>query len=420
MIFDKASVLIRDKNKRNFFIYGVGQAFNLLSPLVIAPYIILVCGTEGFGKIGLGFAMALFLILIVDYAFEIKGIKSVAENRNRPEVLQKILNTTIATKLTLFFAALIVASLVIFTVPFFSNEKPLFFCSMTIVLAQVFNTVWFLQGLERFVLASFLNIGSKTLYVLLVLTLIKLPDDYIWVNLFLGISTLMFNLTVLAIIIFQNGINYQKTLISEILAILKNDFAFCMSQLTLSVRQLSPLFLVSYFLGFHTAGLYKILEQILTFFRTFIQVFLKFFFPRACYKFLGDISGGMIYWKKYSLLNLIMVAAGVAIVLIFTNEILLFFNVSTRTAAMLKPVFQLSLIISLLMSISLPLEQLMFLINKNKIYIRITIFVTVINVAIILLTIKNQELYGILISLGVAELLFISFYAINANNPKRL
>ncbi|NJM80131.1 MAG: hypothetical protein HC854_11900 [Flavobacterium sp.] len=76
----KLSKLI-DESKANFFIYGIGQAFNLVSPIIIAPYLISICGIASFGKIGLGFAFALFLILIVDYAFDIKGIKKVAENR---------------------------------------------------------------------------------------------------------------------------------------------------------------------------------------------------------------------------------------------------------------------------------------------------------------------------------------------------
>ena len=75
---------------KNFFIYGLGQVFNLISPLIIAPLVIAKCQDSGYGKVGLGFAMALFLILIVDYAFDIKGIKSVSENRHESNVLEQL------------------------------------------------------------------------------------------------------------------------------------------------------------------------------------------------------------------------------------------------------------------------------------------------------------------------------------------
>ena len=122
MIKQKISVLIKDKNKQNFFIYGVGQVFNLISPFIVAPLVIAKCQEAGYGKVGLGFALALFLILIVDYGFDIKGTKLVSENRHEPQVLEKILSTTIFTKIVLFaFVVLIVALLIAFA-PFFYQE----------------------------------------------------------------------------------------------------------------------------------------------------------------------------------------------------------------------------------------------------------------------------------------------------------
>ena len=68
------------KISNKFLVYGIGQAFNLIAPLVIAPYLIYVCNLDGFGKIGIAFAFTLFLILIVDYGFDIKGIKRIYQD----------------------------------------------------------------------------------------------------------------------------------------------------------------------------------------------------------------------------------------------------------------------------------------------------------------------------------------------------
>ena len=38
---------------KNFSIYGFGQFINLVSPLLVTPYLIYVCGVQNFGKIGL-------------------------------------------------------------------------------------------------------------------------------------------------------------------------------------------------------------------------------------------------------------------------------------------------------------------------------------------------------------------------------
>ncbi|HEU4495524.1 MAG TPA: oligosaccharide flippase family protein [Flavobacterium sp.] len=414
MIKQRLISLSRDKNKKNFIIYGIGQAFNLLSPLIVAPLVISVCRESGFGKIGLGFALALFLILIVDYAFEIKGTKLASENRDSPDNLEKLLSTTIIIKSILFVAAFGIAVLLIFFIPFFNQEKLLFFLSLAIVFAQIFNPGWFLQGIENFLLVSIINIGSKVTYVLLVIFFIKQSHDYILANFFLGMSSFFFYIGCLAYIIIKYQFRIYIPKLQEIQIILKRDFTFCISQLFLSARQLSPLVLTGYFLGFAVAGQYKIIEQIITLFRTFSQVYLKFFYAKACYKFKFDIREGFQFWKKYAFFNIGAIAILLLLILIFSTDLLRFFNLSESSIAGIGQIFRISLIIPFLIPFSLALEQLMFINDKSKIYVKITIFASIINIALILLTIVPLQLYGIMLSLLIAEILFIGCYFYNS------
>ena len=399
-----------NKTKRNFFIYGLGQAFNLLSPLIIAPFIISVCGTEGLGKAGLGFALSLFLILIVDYAFDVKATKQIAENRDFPNKLEQIINITLYTKAFLFVIVLLITLPVLFFVPFLNQEKTLYFFSISIVLAQIFNPVWFFQGIENFKAVSLLNIGSKSLYVILVFSFLINKMDYIYVNLFLGLSNLTFNISGLFFIKNKYDFKFLKPNFFEVKKILKNDFSFCASQLFLSARQLSPLVLAGYFLGFSFAGQYKVMEQVITLFRTFIQVYLKFFYPSVCYKFIVEKTTGFTFWKQYTFLNTLLVTLTLFAIFVFSASILSYFHLSAATIVLINPVFRLSLLVSLFMSLSLPLEQLMFIINKNKVYIKITMFVTLINIVLILILIRKFQFFGIIVPMLISEILFIVLY----------
>lgn len=406
----KLNALLRDKKKQDFFIYGFGQAFNLVSPLLVAPYVVLVCREEGLGKSGLGFALALFLILIVDYSFDIKGTKKVSENRDDVNVLSKIINTAIFTKILLFLITVAIAAFLVWFVPFFEQEQTLFVLSMAIVMAQVFNPIWFLQGIENFRWVTIVNIGSKTLYIILVFVLVRAPGDYIYVNLFLGLSALVFNLIGLVYIKYKFGFDIVFPKANEVVSILRADFTFCLSQLFLSARQLSPLVLTGYFLGFQMAGIYKIIEQVITLFRTFIQVYLKFFYAAVCYRVQLSAAEGFDFWKRYSSRSFALVLIALVAMYFIAPDILRFFNMEESFIAQMTTVFRFSLPVSLLMAVSLPLEQLMFVTDRSKIYIRITIFVTVVNVLLISLLIRQWELYGIIASLLVSEVLFISLY----------
>ena len=399
-----------NKVSKNFIFYGTGQAFNLLSPLLIVPYVISVCGVANFGKTGLSFGLSLFLILIVDYAFDIKGTKLVSESRENIKGIQQSLFTIIYTKIILVSIAFFLLLLLIYSLPLFRDEKILFLFSFSIVIAQVFNPQWFLQGIEDFKTSGIINILSKIFYVILVFSLINSSNDYNYVNFYLGISSLLFNL--LGIFIIQNRFkfNFQKPIFFEIKKILKTDFFFCVSQLFLSLRQLSPLFIVSYLLGFSVAGQYKVVEQIISLFRTLNQVYLKYFFPRLCFKIKESRNEALIFWKKYVLLLMVFVVFFCLLLFIFSLQIITFFNISKT----INDLFRFSLTLPVLMVFSLALEQTMFTNNNNKNYIRITIFVTIVNIITLLFLASILNLNGVIISIIVAELYFIFLYFKNS------
>ena len=414
MGIQKLQSLTRNKKKQDFFVYGIGQAFNLISPLLVVPHIVAICGEEGLGKQGMGFNLALFLILVVDYAFEIKSTKEVTMHRDDPAALQKIFNTTLMSKVLLFCITLCITLSLVYTIPFFSAERTLFLYSMAIVMAQVVNPAWFLLGMENFRVASFINIASKTGYLVMVFTFIRLDSDYILVNLLLGASAFIFNLSGLFFAKQRYGIHYVTPDLGEIRRILRADFSFCLSQLFLSARQLSPHVLISFFLGYNAAGQYKIIEQVITAFRTLIQVFLRFFFPSVCHKTAENPSAGFAFWKNYSAGNFALIAIALIGIFLFSDDLLRFFNASPDTIAKLGDIFKIALLIPLLMAVSLPLEQLMFVTGRNKAYVRITILVTVLNITMILLAIHNYGIQGIIVTLIAAEILFILLYSKNA------
>ncbi len=399
-----------NKISKNFIVYGVGQAFNLLSPLLIVPYIISVCGIANFGKIGLSFGLSLFLILIVDYAFDIKGTKMISENRDEIRTIEQKLFTVIYTKTVLVCIAFFTLLILVNSIPLLSKEKPLFLFSFSIVLAQVLNPQWFLQGLEDFKTASLINILSKLFYVFLVFILVKNNEDYIYVNFYLGLSSLLINFLGLFIIQNKYNFNFHRPNFIEIKKILKSDFLFCVSQLFLSLRQLSPLFIVSYLLGFSVAGQYKVIEQIISLFRTFNQVYLKYFFPRLCYKIKQAKSDALIFWKKYVTILSIFVVIFSLLLFVFSTHVITFFNVSID----INSLFRFSLILPLLMVFSLALEQTMLINSNNKNYIRITIFVTAANIIALLILAPILKLNGVIISIILAELFFIFLYFKNS------
>ena len=165
--------LLKTKKSKDFMVYGFGQAVNLITPLLIIPFIIYRCGEEGLGKSGVSLSVMFILIVIVDYGSYIKGVKEIAINRDNQEKLQSIFTNIYALKFALLCGVLIFAVPLFLYLPYFDREHEVFLLSLTILVGQFINPGWFLQGVENFKWISLTNIISKILYVAGVLCFVR-------------------------------------------------------------------------------------------------------------------------------------------------------------------------------------------------------------------------------------------------------
>ncbi|WP_306351272.1 oligosaccharide flippase family protein [Flavobacterium sp. '19STA2R22 D10 B1'] len=412
MIKNKIKLIQNNKKIKNFIIYGFGQAINLISPLLIIPYIVFICGEAGFGKIGLGISLAFFLILIVDYGSDIHGTKEVSINREVPEKIKEILVTVYSAKFLLLLFVILFTLLLVNFVPFFAEEKTLFFLSITMVIAQFINPIWFLQGVENYKLVTIINVGSKLIYVVSVFLVIKNPQDYIYANLCLGGGSFIANSLGFLWVKNKYDFHFKNVDWQKVKQLLRKDFSFCVSQLFLSLRQFVPIMLISYFGGYLMAGQYKILEQIIMLFRTYLQMFSRFFYASFCLELSKSTRIGIAMWRKFNGLNVIFILGLLLILFCAASYVLVFFKIDLESIDRLTFLLRIALLVPMFISLSLPLEQLMFGLNKNKIYIKIAISITVFNIILTTLLLPRFELLGVITSLIVTEALFVVLYYI--------
>jgi len=402
--------IFNKKRIKDFLIYGFGQAINLIAPLFIMPFIIYRCGQDGFGQIGVGFSMALILSGIVDYGSYINGVKEISINRDEKEVLEKKIKAIYLSKFILLAIVLSIATVSILFIPFFNKEKPLLFLSLVIVVAQFLNPNWFFQGIENFKLISIVNILSKIIYVILVLVFIKEKQDYIYANLFLGIGAIIGNLIGLYWLLNKFSFSLKNFSLSESLIILKNEFTFSMSQFFLSLYQYFPIILISSVGGDLMAGQFRVIDQVLSLFKTYLNMFFYFVYSNICFELNKDYQKGLQIWRQYNGLNFLILL--LIILLFYSNSelILEYFKIDNIHMIEMLIFFKIGLIIPLLVAISQPLRQLMFAFNENKIYIRITIIMTLINLILLFVFTTLEGLCGAFLSIIFIEIIIIILY----------
>lgn len=374
------NAIYRSKTIKNFTIYGFGQAINIISPLIITPYLVLICGIEKLGLIAIGQSIAYILIVIVDYSSYIKGVKEITINRDNKLILENQFITIYFAKFLLLLFITLITIIAIFLIPYFNQNGILILLSLFIVIGQFINPTWFFQGVENFKWITIINILSKVIFIAGTLFFITKKEDFIYANFWLGFGAVIANSIGFLWVLKTYKFSFYKTTIKATKQLLVDDFSFCVSQLFFAIRNYSTVIIIDFFAGNYVAGQFKVIEQIINFFRTYLQLFFKFSYSYVCFELDKNIKKGLHLWKKFNGLNFCFLIVLLIMVYLFSNPILRFFKVEEGLLDELEIYLAYALFIPLLIGLTLPFEQLMFSFNKNKEYISLTIASTIFNI----------------------------------------
>jgi O-antigen/teichoic acid export membrane protein len=284
----------------------------------------------------------------------------------------------------------------------------LYFLGLPILIGQCINPTWFLQGVENFKWITVLTIISKLIYLFGIFFFIHQKEDYIFINLWWGIGTILANGFTFYYIFRTYNFSFSKLKKVYVLELLKSNFSMFSSQIFVSLQMYSPIMLIGFFGNNLLAGHYKIVEQIIVVFKTYIYLFFNFVYPRVCYLLEKNLKQGFKFWKTYNGANFAFIAISMGILYFFSFEAVHFF---TKTDIMeICDLLKLAVFIPLSLSISIPLKQLLLGFNQQRLYIRTVMIMGIVNLLLMIALLPYYGIKGVLISLIISELITIGIY----------
>lgn len=403
--------MILNNYSKKFITYGIGQAFNLISPILVLPYLVKVCGEDGFGKIGVGFSISFILIVIIDFSSYHSGLKNLVDFKDNQEKIKNILIQHLIAKMLLFLVVVCII-FILMIIPYLRDQFKLLISSLIIVFSGIWNPNWILQAQEKFLGNSIFNISSKLIYLLTVFVFINSKELYFLVPLLYGIGII-----IPSIFYWKNISKIYQIKLTDFnlikgVELIKKDYKLCLSQLFFAFRQYSPVMVIDFVLGSFVAGQFRIIEQIVMIFRTFFQILFRFSFSVICNLITTSKEKGILLWKKINVLSIVFVI--ILLLIIYWNDLLFlkFFNFNTSDRNLLT-LFNFSLLIPLLIGINLAMEQLLFSFNKIRVYNNITYLITLFSFVLVFLLSHYLQLFGALLGLMVTEIILIVIYLKN-------
>ena len=246
----------------NFISLSLIQGTNYILPLLIFPYLVKVLGVENFGIMAFAQTIALYLMVITDYGFNLSATKDIAIIRDTDApAITRIYNEVMTTKLVLLVLTFSFLAGLIFFIPFFRKEYFLYLCSFTIVIGQMLNPTWFFQGMEQMKYATILNVVSKGIFTILVFVFIKSPTDYWLANLLQGGGSMVAGILSQQFVIKNFNIKISIAGFEKVLSQLNKSWPVFISNFAIMACFSNNIFILGLFANKLTIGYYSIAEK---------------------------------------------------------------------------------------------------------------------------------------------------------------
>ena len=157
----------------------VFQIVDKILPLVVIPYLMIVLGSEKYGYIGFSTAVIQYIILIVDFGFNLSATKkiAIAQQQGKMEV-SKIFLSTFYAKLILLLVSTFVVVIILITIPPIKRYSFTVLCMYPMVIGTILTPTWLFQGIGRIRLLAVISSLSKLIILPLIFLFVNNDKDY--------------------------------------------------------------------------------------------------------------------------------------------------------------------------------------------------------------------------------------------------
>lgn len=179
------------------------QGANAVLPLVIYPITLALVGVDKYGQMVQAEALTLFLLTLVLYSFEVTGVSAVVnlEGGQKRDELSMLLSCVLSARLILFCLGVPLLCLSAFAINPALVSMVAAWC--LVPLSSALSPNWLFQGLQDNKALAITNVTSRGLAMILVLTMVREPEQAILVPIIIGSCYLVGALASLAAVMHR-------------------------------------------------------------------------------------------------------------------------------------------------------------------------------------------------------------------------
>lgn len=391
----------------NFFSLTILQAANYILPIVILPFLVRILGLEKFGLVMLAQSLATFLIIAVDFGFEISGTREIAISKNQNQKLSEIFSAILTIKLALIIFWFIVLCFLVEFIPRFKENSIVYYLSFGMVIGQAIFPVWFFQGIEKMKFVTFINILAKLIFTVLLFLVIRNESDYYLVPAFNSIGFLVAGL--LGLILALKHVRIVKPKMDLIKKLISDSINLFFAKIATNLYTTCNVLILGFFASDAIVGVYSSMEKLIIAAKNVYSPFYQAAFPWLS----NQSQAKRVQFLKKTSPFIFGISIVITTVIIIFGDIILQLIYNDPLINKYISVFKILGFIAIVAGLNMMFVGLYFIaVKMYKTRMRILILTGLFHLPLSLILVKLYSIYGMAISLLITEffLLAVAFY----------
>lgn len=283
---------------KNIFSMVSLKGLEYILALVLLPFLVRVLGAEKYGAIILMQNIMQYFIICTDYGFSMIAPRKIAVSENRHEHAL-IFSSTLICKFILAFVCTCIFGC-LYLLGFLDSviDIKLFIAVYLNVIGNVLFPIWYFQGIEKMGYITIFNIIARTITVIIIFSIVKGPDDYIWAATWQSMGMVISGLISLVFLFCK----YSYLFIVPSCSAIKNNFIdgwdIFISNIAINAYTATNVIILRFFTSDIIVGYYGAANKIIESIKGLLNPVSLAVYPYVSKKLQVNLSEGVLFLHK--------------------------------------------------------------------------------------------------------------------------
>lgn len=263
----------------NFTYLSILEIIAVLFPLITYPYLIRVIGADKYGIIVFSQAVVAYLIIVVNFGFNVSATRRVSENRNDVKKLRVIYSSITYLKSLIFIIGLVIVLAILYIFKF--EHKEVIWLLLGLCIQEIFFPTWFFQGMEKMQFITIVTFLSRLTFLLLIFVVVRNPSDYLLVPVLYSLGGII---TAIASIVILNKffcVHMIKVQFEQLKTDTKESLPFFASRVSTVIMERSNIIVIGAFFSYEMVAIYDLCSKVVSIMNTPFQLVAQVLYPNV-------------------------------------------------------------------------------------------------------------------------------------------